>query len=322
MKEESINTFLQSRVWYVIVVVLGALMAYSAWLRGIYYPYTDAGISSTLFLQGWQNSFTLVCVNYALIVFATIIMILLNKSYLFLGGLTMLFASLYILLECAVPDLSATWNSGSAVAVVTLICMFILFSCYENRASVNRIFLIFTLLSAFSFFQVAFVYLLVLFFVGVVQIRAFSLRTFLAMIFGIVTPYWLAIGFGMWNPLNFVFPVPVPIYMLDVIPFYFVSAAVIAFIGIVAVVANFLTLMKYRLQIRVYNGFALIMLLLSMALMIVDAGNALAYFALLNVGVAMQVAHVFFASTFKRRYIFIVLIFLLMVANYVWAWQV
>lgn len=295
-------------------------MAYAAWIKGCYLTEPNQGILSIPVLKGWQNSLTLFGINFILIAGCTVIMIALNKGFSFLGGITSLFASLFILFETTVPILSARWNEGSVVALVTLICMFILFSIYEDRKSTSRIFLIFTILSAFTLWQVAFLYLIPLFIVGVIQVRVFSFKALLAILFGIITPYWITIGTGLVNIADIQLPTLIPIYTLNEIPQYFLSAAVIAFMGVVAVVANFFTLMKYRLQVRVYNGFILLLFLFTLGMMLFDANNAPAYFTLLTLNVGMQIAHWFATNSYKRQYIAVIFVTIVMLANYVWFW--
>lgn len=295
-------------------------MAYAAWIKGCYLTEPNQGILSIPVLKGWQNSLTLFGINFILIAGCTVIMIALNKGFSFLGGITSLFASLFILFETTVPILSARWNEGSVVALVTLICMFILFSIYEDRKSTSRIFLIFTILSSFTLWQVAFLYLIPLFIVGVIQVRVFSFKALLAILFGIITPYWITIGTGLVNIADIQLPTLIPIYTLNEIPQYFLSAAVIAFMGVVAVVANFFTLMKYRLQVRVYNGFILLLFLFTLGMMLFDANNAPAYFTLLTLNVGMQIAHWFATNSYKRQYIAVIFVTIVMLANYVWFW--
>ncbi|MEG0701665.1 MAG: hypothetical protein RR442_09110, partial [Muribaculaceae bacterium] len=89
-------------------------------------------------------------------------------------------------------------------------------------------------------------------------------------------------------------------------------------IGIVLLIANMLHIFKYKLQIRAYNGFIIILLFTAAVMIGVDYQNMLNYIPLLNCCVAIQVGHFYTINTFKRRYIPIALFMVGYITLYVW----
>ena len=278
----------------------------------------DQGILKFDIFQPMQGYLGMMILNGTLIAAVALIIIAINKKYAFLGGVTALSASLFLLLQACFPSLSAQWCEGSLVAFISILCTAILFSCYENKYSMSEVFLIFVLLSAFSLWQVAFVYLIPLFIIGVIQVRIFSAKAAITIIFGIITPYWIALGTGIVSIEDLQYPALVPIFKTETLTRFFWGALGVAAIGIISVFSNVINLIKYKLQTRVYNGFILFMMLVCLVMIFFDYNNVQAYFPLMNAVVSMQIAHLFAVSNFKRRYIFIFLLLILMGAFYTW----
>ena len=79
----------------------------------------------------------------------------------------------------------------------------------------------------------------------------------------------------------------------------------VALLTLVLTVVNLLTIFNYRLQTRVYNAFFTTLATLSVIMMVVDFNNILIYVPMLNMCLAIQVAHVFTISKFaKKHFIF------------------
>ena len=311
MREERINIFMQSRAFSAACFAFALAMTVITWNKGGETAAAGDGIlpmeGFRAFLQGTAGT----VLNFILFVLTTVIMITVNRRFSYLGSLTTLDAALFSIFQGAVPALAMPWSDGSLVALITWLCTGSLFHIYDKRQATPQIFLIFAALSAMSMFQSAFVFLLPLFFIGIIQMRIAGLKGILAMIFGIATPYWIALGMGIVSPESLHFPEMVSVFELESIPFHLYFGFGVAALGVIAVTANTLTLIKYRLQLRVYNGFTLFTILFCIIMLVADSGNALAYLPLLNIVVGTQTAHWFVAKNYKRKYIALTFIILL-----------
>lgn len=309
---------MQSRTFFVVCSFLVAIMCYIAWLEGDILQENATGILNINLNNITDSGLLSAGINFVFIILTAVITIGINKAYSFIRSLTFLFASLFILFVAANPALSQQWNEGSLVAVVAVVCMALLFSVYENRNATKKIFIIFSILSALSLYNVAFCYLIPLFLLGVVQMRAFSLRGFIAMLFGAITPYWIALGSGIISISDLHYNAPVSIFQASSYPMAVFGALGVSLLGIVALSANAFTLLKYKLRTRVYNGFILLLMFFSIIMIILDFKNYNAYFPLLNLTVAIQIGQFYASNSFLRRYIALGLIIIAIFAFFIW----
>lgn len=319
MREESLNNFLQSRFFAGICIGITLIMSYVGWILFTPSENIASGLVSLTGLNAIDTgSLYAMLGNSALLVASATAMVIINKGFSFIGTITSLFSSLFLLLQSTVLQLSACFNDGSIVVFVTLLCMGMLYMLYENKGNTSLIMLIFVILSAGSMWQSAFLFLIPVFIIGVMQMRAFSFKGMLSICFGIITPYWIALGTGLLSFAQLRFPSIITIFQMESVPLWMFGALGIAIVAVITFGANALTLMKYKLQTRVYNGFILILTLFAIIMMILDTPNAADYFPLLNAGVAMQFAHYYSASKFDKRYIILLLLIAAIIGFYVW----
>ena len=72
---------------------------------------------------------------------------------------------------------------------------------------------------------------------------------------------------------------------------------------------NMITFLNYRLQVRVYNSFFMIMTVIAIIAMAADYRNLLLYVPVLNLCVAIQIAHTFTIQVAHvRRYLILVIL--------------
>ena len=260
-------------------------------------------------------------VNLAVVLGIGILLIIMNKEFTFIREITVLFSSFFFLIIATDPALSTRFIDGSLYCLVVLLCTIMLYSIYENPMGRRRIYLIFTILSLCSMFQYAFLFLMPIFFIGLIQVRAFSLPGLIAVILGIITPFWILLGLGLVSINDFMLPSIVNVFKevdWSKIPILLATNILTVVIGIVMLVANMVKILNYSLQTRVYNGFIVILLLFSIIMMICDYKNILAYITLSACCVSIQVAHFYALSSFKKRYIVLFVIIALYLGLYIW----
>jgi hypothetical protein len=238
-------------------------------------------------------------------------MLALNKVFSYVRAVTHLFVSAFFLLQVANPAALVSFNAGTLMALVTALATMPLFASYQDRHSQRSIFLIFTLVATGSMFHYGFLMLIPAFLLGFLNMGVLNLKGLMAMLFGLVTPFWIVLGLGIVHPADFILPHINGIWTLTGQPWtnlVLVLAVVTALLGIVLAVMNLMTIMNYRMQTRVYNAFYVFVLVMAVIAICIDYSNVAVYLPLLGLMTAVQIAHFHtLRNTFQYRYILILL---------------
>lgn len=312
MKETWLNNLFGSRGIFVVIAIAAAFLAAGEYHTYIPQPAEYTGILGITALPPAIYGLTGAVANFALLLIISLYMLLLDRRFQFLGGMSSLYATLFIAFSMAIPQVCLQPCTGIAIALILLLCTHYLFSLYDEPQARTRIYLIFTILSALSMVTTVTIYAIPLFIVGVVQMRAMNIKGALAAIGGIITPYWITIGTGFISIEALEFPLPLSIWALwGNLPAYLLCVAAIILLAFGSIGINMMHLLKQRLRTRAYNGFIIISLLWTALMIVVDCGSAIAYIPMLCVCAAMQISHLYSASNNRRRYISVIIILLL-----------
>ena len=112
---------------------------------------------------------------------------------------------------------------------------------------------------------------------------------------------------GLASPVDFSAPDFNGIWVVTQLNPLIILAMATAVLGMVLAVMNLYTIINYRLQPRVYNIFFITVMILTLIALCVDWKNLAVYLPLLNITVAVQVAHIHTLRTASYRYVFILL---------------
>ena len=241
------------------------------------------------------------------------IMLALNKVFSYVRSVTHLFVSSFFLLQLANPAGLVSFNAGTLLCLLTAIAMLPLFASYQDRHAQRSIFLIFAILAAGSMFHYGFLFLIPAFILGFLNMGVFNLKGVLAMLFGLVTPFWIVLGLGIAAPSSFTVPQINGIWNLTGQPWtnlMLVLAALTVVLGIVLAARNLLTIMNYRMQTRVYNAFFIFTLVMAVIALCIDYCDVQVYLPLLSLMTAVQIAHAHTLRTAPFRYVFLLLFIL------------
>ena len=234
------------------------------------------------------------------------LMALINKDFNVLRSNTKLQLGLFSLMVAAVPRLVVNVNSGSLLALTVCLCIYLMFRCYDNPGEVRLVFMSFLLLSLGATMQYSFVVYIPVMWLIAAQMRIFNTRTFLASLFGIVTPWIILTGLGIVG-LNDIHTPHVTgifsafrensaVYMLIITGFT-------AFLLFVAIVLNLSKTIAYNARARSYNGALTVVAVVTVISILINYNNLLAYLPLLNVAAAYQITHWFVNHDFEKQYI-------------------
>ncbi|MBQ9219308.1 MAG: hypothetical protein IJ160_14200 [Muribaculaceae bacterium] len=290
------------------MTITGILLAIMAVLSSGRVPVAEAGsgiffeMPTVLVEPGLPSAL----INVACLVGIGALMLLINKVFSFVRSMTSIFVSAFFLLEFAVPATSSVFNTGTALCLILVLGVLALFASYEDLHSQGRIYLTMTILATACLWQWAFLILIPAFAIGFMYMRAMDFRGFLAMLLGLATPFWIVIGLGIVNPATDFKPLAINAVWatLDLSQTRLLVgwAAVVAVLSLVLTVMNLSTILNYRLQFRVYNAFFIVVTLLSVLAMCIDYRDMLVFLPLLNLCLAIQLAHTFTLSTQPKRH--------------------
>ncbi|MBR5331830.1 MAG: hypothetical protein IKV32_00820 [Muribaculaceae bacterium] len=321
IKESDISRFLHSRYALMLFAVIAIITTYLASSWGKVSPILDnKGLGLTPINQWLEPGMLSQGINIALNFVMCVILIYINKTFNILRNPTLVFAWLFLVLQMPLIDLTGQLYGGTVMAVVILVCAFIMFVTY-NANSPYEIFLVFAIISFGAFFQYAFIFYAPVFLVGCVQMRTFNIRTILAALMGIITPAWIMYGLGILKIQDFTMPQFVGIYTqlssLELIQMLIaIGLSIIICIG--SWMANIVKIISYNAQNRAFNGFFAILSLATILLIMIDFTNYIVYVPLLNCCTALQLGHLFTIYESRRSYLGIIAIVVVYTALYIW----
>lgn len=236
-----------------------------------------------------------------------VLLITLNIMYRYIKTYNcFVFAAVFVLLQGVNPFLSTRFFAGTALCLVVVVSLLFLFDLYGKQQLASQgVFLVMALLSFFSIYHYVFLLLVPLFIVGVAYMRAINLRTVLAIIFGLATPYWIALGTGLESITSFQAP-ELSLVWSEAPTFAGKSWAVSVAIAITALtvlltVGNFKTMLNYSVHVRAYNNFFVALSVFVLLLMIVDYNDFLFYMPLMNLCFAIQFGHWYVVTRHETR---------------------
>lgn len=279
--------------------------------------YTGHGVFFNLF-QGSGASVWFNVANAVAVVGVVVLLVLLNKVFNFIRDLTYSFGTAYFLLTIANPLSACSFNIGTFMALLFLAGTFIMFFAYENQKSQNIVFLTFAALSFGTMFQWAFAFLIPAFLLGFCYVRAMNFKSFLAMLLGLVVPYWIVLGLGLVTFSDFK---PLEIntlwtsFQLSQTRLMVVCVAIVALTTIILSITNLVSIYAYRLQLRVYNAYFIFVSAIVLIAMCVVFRDMMLFLPLLNVCLAIQVGHAFSISKSQKRYIPMILMIVLCITS-------
>lgn len=219
----------------------------------------------------------------------------LNRRFNFVTTTSQLFVYAFLVMCGANPLLSRGLNTATLLAVANLVCIGTLLSQYGQRTSARGIFLISSTLAWGSMIQYSFLFFIPVYMLCAIALKIYGWKEFVAMLMGVVAPYWIVLGFGIVKPEQFYIPEISNIW--NTFSGQPESVIIILLSGITALWAlllglkNILSLFNANTATRAYSrciaipGFAIIIF------MMLDYGNFVAYYTSLCLIAAVQLGY-------------------------------
>ena len=305
-----------------VVTLLAALLAATLYYAGGYCTPIDgdSGIalpSADMWLPaGWADF----CASAASTAAVVAVMVMMNKLYNVMLSMTWLYMAFFPLMMLATPDLQCQFYTGTLLVLLVPLCQLLLFRCYRDPDATRAVFVVFALLSLASATQYCFVFYMVVFALGLAQMRIASWRTFTAMLLGIVTPWWIMLGLGIISPYDIQQPHLESIFsQIDYreTTMLLTAAGTSAAIMVLAYVLNIFKTIAYNAYSRAISGNIAVLALATLAAMCIDYTNILSYVPLLNYCAAMEATHYLATHRADRSYIAVLAIMAAYIALFI-----
>lgn len=322
-REEEISNFFNGRQFFILTAVLFVVLMWITPPSSVILQGSSSGVcfpSLTTFAINPLLSFVL---SVAGMIGASLMLAFLNKENSYVREVTYIFSSSFLLLAIANPTIATRFYDGTLLNVIVLLLANILFGTYQDNKSQQKVYLAFVLLAICCMFQYAFIYLIPVMVLGMGQMRVMGLKSIFAMIFGLVTPYWIATCSGLVGLSEYKAPHLVDIWSglnFGQSGFMIAIVAFTILLSLTLLGTNALKLMSYKMQTRSYNGFFIVLMLFTIIVMGIDYNNLFVYMPVLNICLSIQIAHTYTLRKQSRRYIPYVLFVLICMLSY--AWQV
>lgn len=324
MREQRITDFLHSRYGFMLMALMSVAAAGGAYIQAPTMA-PGAGWGPLMFsFAEWFSKIPPVslAVAVALNFFIALLLIYINKHYNVLRSISYLFAGLFLVMEAALPTLFVHMSDGIFIAVVVLLSLIPLYTTFQDSERTRRVFLSFCIVSAGALVDITCAAYLIALFVGCFQMRCITLRTMLAAVLGIITPWWIAWGTGALSVAAIRLPEFVSLFsVLEVMKIaqVLVYAGTSLALGIGFGMFNLLKIYSYNARTRAYNGFLVVLAITTVALMVVDYNRLVIYLPMLNVCTAIQMGHFFIINRRKRSYIPVICVIGIYAVLYLWA---
>lgn len=259
--------------------------------------------------------------NLALNFMIMTMMLVVNGAFNVMRATSKLPVGLFIIMQAAVPSELLVFNSGTLLALAVIICIYLMFSCWDHPWPMRRVFLVFAILSLGCAVQYCFLVFIPVFLLMCVQMRIFNSRTLIAAFLGIATVWINLLGFGIISISDFHLPELQSIFaapdLMDVL-YMLIVAGFTATLLLTATLLNLVKTIAYNARARAYNGALVLIALVAVAAMLLNYNNVLAYLPLLNMCAAYQLTHYFVNHAFDRQYVAVLSVAGIYVLMYLW----
>lgn len=254
--------------------------------------------------QGWNlPHFAGWLINVLAICAVCLLIGLMNKEYKIVPGGDTVTAGLFALITASNIWISGHLTSSSVFALANIICMLIIFSCFDKRNATKDLFVTGSILSFGSMIQYSFIFLMPFYLIAAVIVKKFNIKVVTAYAMGLVAPYWVVFGLDIISPHDVSFPevshIGGKMASASDIFIGMLNIAVTVFWGLIA--ALIIASRNYMGNSRQRSCYAIINLLglFLIACMVFDFENIVAYIATAYLIASIQLGNLFAPGNIK-----------------------
>lgn len=310
--EAQLTMMFHSRVFTIVVALVAFIVAIVMSNNWSFEPFAEnRGIAFDA-VGSYSHNSVLSFVGSCVITFGTaLVLIFANGKFSIIKGFSFLFAALFLIAMMCCPPAMCFLYGGDTFCLLNIISATLLISAYQHPDNTKEVFLAFCLLSLGACFHWGQIVLIAVFVAGCGQMMIFKPRILIAAIFGIVTPLWILLGFGIISVDDLKIPTSLNTIPFDnpaEISYVLAYTAFSAFLCVVFGILNLLKFLSADTRTRSVNGFIFLLTLTAVILAAADYANLPIYIPFINCCAALQVGQFFTVTMTRRSYIPIIII--------------
>lgn len=323
-REIALTRFLKSRPCTLLMIAVGVMAVWCASNAGVAWERTAE--SGLIDWHGVESAYT--CgslhgiINQVLMVGTMVMMGLANRWWNIMRTGSVMYTGLLAIMAGALPALTFGAIGAWIMAVIVLLCMLVMYSCYDRPTRTPRIFLIFFMLSCGTCIEYAFAAYVPVMLLGCGQMRCMGMRQLLAAAIGLLTPLWLLWGFGLID-LNMMQPPHIQPISVDGIKGYALPMVCCAMVtlatGLAMTVYNVIRVYGFNARTRAMNGLLTVLTAITELMCIVDWGRLYVYMPLLLCMTAMQTTLFFRINVDRRGYVTVLALITFYAGIFAWS---
>lgn len=259
--------------------------------------------------------------NLSSIILLGLFLHLFNKTYNFVNSSDTVLSAAFIFLCGSNPWINAMLTSSVIMMAANLICLQFIFGCYRSQKGMQPLFIVGSVLSLCSMFQYAFVFLIPAYFIIALVIKCLHFKSFIAMLMGVVAPYWIGIGLGIIPLDSFSMPTFTNLFVdfgtKQTLLVGLLNCAVTIVLSLMLALYNAVKLYAGNTRRRLLNNSVIILGVAATICIICDVDNIPVYMATLYMVLAAQLANLFALHNIRRPNTIVFILTFLYLASFV-----
>ena len=295
---------MNNRLTHIILPIIVTLFFVAIVGSVVFWGATPQAYSFVGVVEGWsihiiENNIVGILVNSGIILLTATLLTKIATHFQLVKEQTLLPLLFFLLFQLLTPSFINQFEPANILSLIVFVLVAILYTCYQENRSTEKNFIIALIVSTLSFVDAHILYLLPVLIIGIIQMQAASLRTFAAMIVGLLTPYWIVWGLGWVDLAHFDFTTLAISLQIPRIDIQLIPIATVMLLGFVMGIGNLYNAFNEKIYTRATNGFVNILSTYTALLLIVDNVNYTHYLPILCGCVSLQTSY-FFTTRTKR----------------------
>lgn len=251
-------------------------------------------------------------IDSMLVVASAAVMAAGNKKYNFIPEATPIMPLAIMLLVACNPVTTATLSTSTLLLFINVLSLFIIISTYEEPNATREFFILGTLPAIGAMFQYSFLVMIPVYIGGGLLMKSFRIREFIAFVFGLIAPYWIAIGLGIVSPFSFRLPETLQIFNRKAVEsdifLTLMGAGIMALVGFILSLYNAVRLFSRNSRLRCMHMAFNAMGYVAVLAVIFDFTNFVAYFGTLALWLSIELATMLHFYNIRRPQLALVIL--------------
>lgn len=235
-------------------------------------------------------------INATLIGLIALLLYVLNRTYNFVRTTEPALFAVFLIMASSGPWFTEYLNTSVILCLANVICLGIIFDSYDTRNATQQMFILGFVVGAGSMVQYGFLPMAIVYFLWALFMKVLRVKETLALLAGVICPYWIALGIGWIKLSDLHFPSITPLLSLatDRIDFLLmlIGIAVAAVVGFICVLTNSMKLYAGNSRVNAMNLCVTSLGAASVICIVVDYDNMPAYVLSLYMACAVQLANI------------------------------